>query len=119
MVLLACHNAIWEQAGKLRKGGINPDGVSQAQMAAELTNHLVDGVVLTPGVVGTLPELEMAGFAYARARCRYRAGGRLAARRIAHGAENDVGRADRGGRRHHAGPGFRAGGVTPGGSSSA
>ncbi len=66
VVFLACHNAIWEQAGKLRKGGVNPDGLSQAQVAAELTNHLVDGVVLTPGVVGTLPELQMAGFAYAK-----------------------------------------------------
>ena len=35
-------------------------------MTAELTNHLVDGVVLTPGIVGTLPELQLAGFAYAK-----------------------------------------------------
>jgi hypothetical protein len=34
-------------------------------MGAELTNHLIPGVVLTPGVVGTLPELQQAGFHYA------------------------------------------------------
>jgi intracellular sulfur oxidation DsrE/DsrF family protein len=33
-------------------------------MAAELTNHLVDGVVLTPGIVATLLELQQAGFHY-------------------------------------------------------
>ncbi|HEV7216393.1 MAG TPA: transcriptional initiation protein Tat, partial [Chloroflexota bacterium] len=30
----------------------------------ELTNHLVDGVVLTPGIVATLLELQRAGFHY-------------------------------------------------------
>jgi hypothetical protein len=30
-----------------------------------LTNHLIDGVVLTPGVAGTLAELQRAGFTYA------------------------------------------------------
>jgi hypothetical protein len=33
-------------------------------MAAELTNHLVDGVVLTPGIVATLVELQQTGFHY-------------------------------------------------------
>ena len=65
-VFLACHNAIWEQTGKLIKAGTNPDKLSHEAMAAELTNHLVDGVVLTPGIVATLPELQMAGFAYAK-----------------------------------------------------
>ncbi|MBW9247856.1 MAG: transcriptional initiation protein Tat, partial [Acidithiobacillus ferriphilus] len=35
-------------------------------MAAEFTNHLIPGVILTPGIVGTLPELELAGFQYAK-----------------------------------------------------
>ena len=35
-------------------------------MAAELTNHLVEGVVLTPGMAGTLPELQQAGFHYVK-----------------------------------------------------
>ena len=66
VVFLACHNAIWEQTGKLIGKGVNPDKLSHEAMAAELTNHLVDGVILTPGIVGTLPELQMAGFAYAK-----------------------------------------------------
>ena len=66
VVFLACHNAIWEQTGKLIGKGVNPDRLSHEAMAAELTNHLVDGVIVTPGIVGTLPELQMAGFAYAK-----------------------------------------------------
>ena len=66
VVFLACHNAIWEQTGKLIKASTNPDKLSHEAMAAELTNHLIDGVVLTPGIVATLPELQMAGFAYAK-----------------------------------------------------
>lgn len=66
VVFLACHNAIWEQTAKLIKAGTNPDKLSHEAMAAELTNHLIDGVVLTPGIVATLPELQMAGFAYAK-----------------------------------------------------
>jgi hypothetical protein len=34
--------------------------------AAELTNHLVDGAVPIPGAAGTLPELQQAGFHYAK-----------------------------------------------------
>ena len=66
VVFLACHNAIWEQSGKLMEAGTNPDRLSHEAMAAELTNHLIDGVVLTPGMAATLPELQMAGFAYAK-----------------------------------------------------
>lgn len=65
-VFLACHNAIWEHCERLMALGINPDGLSLERMAAEITNHLIPGVVLTPGAVGTLVELENAGFAYAR-----------------------------------------------------
>ncbi len=65
VVFLSCHNAIWEQAAALIKVGLNPDGLCHAALAAELTNHLVDGVVLIPGAAGTLPELQQAGFHYA------------------------------------------------------
>ena len=64
VVFMCCHNAIWEQAAALINAGVNPDKLSHAALAAELTNHLVDGVVLTPGAVGTLPELQQAGFHY-------------------------------------------------------
>ncbi len=64
VVFMSCHNAIWEQSAALIKRGINPDGLSHAALAAELTNHLIPGVVLTPGAVGTLPELQRAGFHY-------------------------------------------------------
>ena len=65
VVFMSCHNAIWEQAATLIKIGINPDKLSHAALAAELTNHLVDGVVLIPGAGGTLLELQRAGFHYA------------------------------------------------------
>jgi hypothetical protein len=64
VVFMSCHNAIWEQAGTLLSEGINPDGLSHEALAAELTNHLISSVVLTPGAVGTLPELQQAGFHY-------------------------------------------------------
>jgi hypothetical protein len=66
VVLLACHNAIWEGAAGLIKAGVNPDELSHEALAAELTNHLIPGVVLPPGMVGTLPELQLAGFSYAK-----------------------------------------------------
>jgi hypothetical protein len=55
--LMACHNAIWELAAALIETGINPDKLSHPELAAELTNHLVDGAVLIPGAAGTLLEL--------------------------------------------------------------
>jgi hypothetical protein len=64
VVFMSCHNAIWEQAESLIKRGINPDRLSQESLAAELTNHLIPGVVLNPGAVGTLLELQCAGFHY-------------------------------------------------------
>jgi hypothetical protein len=66
VVFMSCHNAIWEQAAALIKSGINPDKLSHPALAAELTNHLVDGAVLIPGASGTLPELQQAGFHYAK-----------------------------------------------------
>jgi hypothetical protein len=64
VVFMSCHNAIWEQAALLLKNGVNPDKLSHDALAAELTNHLIPGVVLTPGASGTLPELQQAGFHY-------------------------------------------------------
>jgi hypothetical protein len=65
-VFLACHNAVWEHADKLIAADLNPDHLTTDKLCAELTNHLIAGVVLTPGAVGTLVELHSAGFAYAR-----------------------------------------------------
>jgi hypothetical protein len=65
VVFMSCHNAIWEHAAALIKSGINPDKLAHDALAAELTNHLVDGAVLIPGAAGTLPELQQAGFHYA------------------------------------------------------
>lgn len=66
VVFMSCHNAIWEQAAKLIATGVNPDKLSQEALTAELTNHLVEGVVLTPGAVATILELQQAGFHYIR-----------------------------------------------------
>jgi len=65
VVFMACHNAIWEVTAKLITFGKNPDHASHEAVAAELTNHLIDGVVLTPGIVATIPDLQQAGFHYA------------------------------------------------------
>ncbi len=65
VVFMACHNAIWAHAEMLIKQGANADKLELGQLAADLTNHLVRGVVLAPSIVGTLPELQRAGFAYA------------------------------------------------------
>src|SRR3984893_1422578 len=63
---MSCHNAVWEQAAALIKAGVNPDKLSHAALAAELTNHLVDGAVLIPGATGTLPDLQQVGFHYVK-----------------------------------------------------
>jgi hypothetical protein len=62
----SCHNAIWEQAAALIKADVNPDKLSHEALAAELTNHLVAGVVLIPGAAATMPELQRVGFHYAK-----------------------------------------------------
>ncbi len=64
VVFLGCHNAIWEVAGRLIKADANPDHLAQDALAAELTNHLIPGAVLSPGAVATIPELQHAGFFY-------------------------------------------------------
>ena len=66
VVFMGCHNAIWEMTGKLLANGVNPDRLSHEALAAELTNHLIDGVVLTPGIVATIPELQQAGYHYTK-----------------------------------------------------
>jgi hypothetical protein len=65
VVFLACHNAIWEITAKLLSRGVNPDHLSHEGIAAELSNHLIDGIVLTPGIAATIPELQQTGFHYA------------------------------------------------------
>jgi intracellular sulfur oxidation DsrE/DsrF family protein len=66
VVFMACHNAIWEISGKLNESGVDPAKPSVEAIASQLTNHLIPGVVLTPGIVATLPELQQAGFHYAK-----------------------------------------------------
>jgi len=65
-VFMACHNAIWELAERLVGAEQNPDHLQVDAIAAELTNHLIPDVVLTPGVVATLVRLQESGFAYSR-----------------------------------------------------
>ena len=65
-VFIACHNQVWEITAGRIKAGVNPDRLSHEAMAAEFTNHLIAGVVLSPGAIGTLPELQLAGFSYAK-----------------------------------------------------
>ena len=64
-VFLACHNSIWEQSDTLIRNGSNPDKLSHEALAAELTNHLIPDVVLTPGAVATLLRFQEAGYHYA------------------------------------------------------
>jgi hypothetical protein len=66
VVFMACHNAIWELAESLAASGQNPDHLTVDKIAAELSNHLIPDVVLTPGAVATLVNLQQAGFAYSR-----------------------------------------------------
>ena len=66
VVFMACHNAIWEHAERLAATGPNPDNLSVGRIAAELANHLIPDVILTPGAVATLVNLQQAGFAYSR-----------------------------------------------------
>ena len=66
VVFLACHNAIWELAELLVAGEQNPNHLAVGAVAADLTNHLIADVVLTPGIVATLVKLQQSGFAYAR-----------------------------------------------------
>lgn len=64
VVFLACHNAIWEFSAALHKSGSNPDKLSHEQIAADLTNHLIEGTILTPGIGATILEMQRSGFHY-------------------------------------------------------
>ncbi len=64
VVFMSCHNAIREQAEKLHEIGHTPDKLPLERVAAELRNHLIEGVVLTPGAVATIPKLQQVGFHY-------------------------------------------------------
>jgi hypothetical protein len=65
-VFCGCHNEVWEVTMGVLKKGINPDKLSHEKIAAEFTNHLIPGVVLTPGIVGTIPQFQLAGYQYAK-----------------------------------------------------
>ena len=62
VVFLACHNAIWGEAAVNCRKRREPPRLTDEQLAAELTNHLLPGVVLTPGAVGTLPKFRERAF---------------------------------------------------------
>ena len=66
VVFMSCHNAIWEQAAALIKADVNPDKLSHEALTAELSNHLIAGVILIPGASATMPELQQVGFHYAK-----------------------------------------------------
>ncbi|WGS44491.1 transcriptional initiation protein Tat [Burkholderia sp. JSH-S8] len=66
VVFLTCHNAIWELAERLAGTNTNPDKLPLDALAADLTNHVIPSAIVTPGAVGTLPELHQAGFSYAK-----------------------------------------------------
>lgn len=65
-VFIACHNQVWEITAGRIQAGVNPDHLSHEALAAEFTNHLIADVVLSPGAIGTLPELLQRGFTYAK-----------------------------------------------------
>jgi hypothetical protein len=63
-VFLGCHNAVWELATALLKGGINPDKLSHDELAADLTNNLIPGAISTPGNEAMIGKFEESGFVY-------------------------------------------------------
>lgn len=63
-VMVACHDSIHAIA----RGVVAKAGTGNADVvAADLTNNLIEGVVLVPSVVAYLVELQAAGFTYAKA----------------------------------------------------
>lgn len=66
MVFVACHDSIHAIARWLCHAG-HGEACSPDEVAADLTNHLVPGVILVPSVVAFLVELQRAGFTYAKA----------------------------------------------------
>jgi len=63
-VFLMCHHAIWEFAERLHAKGPNPDKLSAAELAADLTNHVLPQAIVVPSLVAAIPELETAGYVY-------------------------------------------------------
>jgi hypothetical protein len=63
-IFLGCHNAIWELASALLKAGVNPDRLSHEELAADLTDNLVPGVISTPGNEAVIGKLQESGFVY-------------------------------------------------------
>ena len=55
-----------ELAQRLDGANANPDKLPLDALAADLTNHVIPSAIVTPGAVGTLPELQLAGFTYAK-----------------------------------------------------
>jgi hypothetical protein len=64
VVFLACHDEAWQLALSLLRADINPERRNQQQLTAELVNHLIPGVILTPNVTATLSELVRLGYQY-------------------------------------------------------
>jgi len=64
VVFLGCHNAIWELAGSLIAGGINPDGATHEELGGRPDQYLVPGVIATPGNEATIGVLQHGGFVY-------------------------------------------------------
>ena len=67
VAFLACHNSLWEIGHTLIESDQNPDHLTQERLTAELTNHLIPGAILTPGIVATILQLQTAGFHYIKA----------------------------------------------------
>ncbi|MBV8186691.1 MAG: transcriptional initiation protein Tat [Alphaproteobacteria bacterium] len=67
VLFLGCHNAIWEVAATLLTAGVNPDRQSHEELAADLTNNLASGAIVTPGIEATIGRLQEAGFVYSYA----------------------------------------------------
>jgi intracellular sulfur oxidation DsrE/DsrF family protein len=65
-VFLGCHDSIHAVARSLHKG-VEFSRIPPDEIAADLTNNLVPGVVLVPSVVAFLVELQRAGFTYSKA----------------------------------------------------
>ena len=66
MVFVACHDSIHAISRGLR-GNPDSSSVSTDEIAADLTNSLLPGVVLVPSVVALIAELQRAGYSYAKA----------------------------------------------------
>jgi intracellular sulfur oxidation DsrE/DsrF family protein len=66
MVFVACHDSIHAISRGLR-GSPGFSSLSTDEIAADLTNSLLPGVVLVPSVVAFIAELQRAGYSYAKA----------------------------------------------------